>query len=113
MKKVERNGKVAVLYSPGYSAGWSTLAKNDRKEALCMNARIVEPFLAGDWFGAVAAALAMFPDLCTAGAEDLQVLWVEKGKAFEIKVHDGNESVHVLDGNESVHVFDGRTYLVA
>ena len=24
MKKLERNGKIAILYSPEYGAGWST-----------------------------------------------------------------------------------------
>lgn len=29
MEKVIRDGKVAVLYSPGYGAGWSTWCYND------------------------------------------------------------------------------------
>jgi len=61
-----------------------------------MDARIVGPFLAGDKAGAVAAAVAMFPDLYTAGADDLQVMWIEKGKAFEVEEYEGTESVHVL-----------------
>ncbi len=47
MEKIEKDGKVAVLYSPGFCAGWSTWADCDQKEALCMDARIVGPFLAG------------------------------------------------------------------
>jgi hypothetical protein len=104
MDKIERDGKVAVLYSPGFGAGWSTWADGDQKEALCMDARIVGPFLAGDLAGAVAAAKAMFPDLYTGGADNLKVAWIEKGKAFEVEEYDGRESVHVLGD---------RTYLVA
>lgn len=104
MEKIERDGEVAVLYSPGFGAGWSTWANDDQKAALCMDARIVGPFLAGDLAGAVAAAKAMFPDLNTGGAYDLKVTWIEKGKKFEVEEYDGSESVHVLGA---------RTYLVA
>ena len=96
MEKIEKDGKVAVLYSPGLGAGWSTWADDDQKEALCMDARIVGPFLAGDKAGAVAAAVAMFPGLYAGGADDLRVMWIEKGKAFEVEEYDGSESVHVI-----------------
>ena len=104
MEKVEKDGLIAVLYSPGYGAGWSTWADDAQKEALCMDARIVAPFLAGDKDAAVSAALVLFPDLYTGGARDLAVMWVEKGKAFQVEEYDGSESVHVLGD---------RTYLVA
>jgi hypothetical protein len=104
MKKIEKDGRIAVLYSPGFGAGWSTWADDDQKEALCMDARIVGPFVAGDKAGAVAAAVTMFPDLCIGGADNLTVMWIEKGKAFEVDEYDGSESVHVLGD---------RAYLVA
>jgi hypothetical protein len=96
MEKIERDGKVAVLYSPGFGAGWSTWANDDQKEALCMDARIVGPVLAGDIAGAVVAAQAMFPDVYTGGADTLKVEWIKKGEAFEVREYDGSESVHVL-----------------
>ena len=65
MEKIEQDGKVAVLYSPGYGAGWSSWASDDQREALCMDARIVGPVLAGDTDGAAAAAKAMFPKFYT------------------------------------------------
>ena len=104
MEKIERDGKVAVLCSQGYGAGWSTWAEGHQKEALCMDARIVGPFLAGDLAGAVAAATAMFPDFYAGGARGLRVMWVEKGKVFEVEEYHGNESVRVLGD---------RTYWVA
>lgn len=96
MEKIEKDGKIAVLYSPGFGAGWSTWAEDDQGAALCMDARIVGPVLAGDIEGAVSAALAMFPDLYTGGARDLTVCWINKGAAFEIEEYDGSESVHVI-----------------
>ena len=96
MDKIERDGKVAVLYSPGYGAGWSTWADSRHRETLCMDARIVGPVLAGDIPAAVAAALALVPDLYTGGAEDLEVEWVVKGDVFEIEEYDGSELVKLL-----------------
>lgn len=96
MEKIERNGKIAILYSPGFGAGWSTWAEEDQKDALCMDARIVGPFLAGDLAGAVAAAKAMFPDLYTGGADSLRVKWIEKDRAFKITEYDGYENVYVI-----------------
>ena len=40
--KVIRNGKVAVLYSPGYGAGWSAWIDDGYKEILLFRHRIVE-----------------------------------------------------------------------
>lgn len=96
MEKIEKDGNVAVLYSPGFGAGWSTWADYDKREALCMDARIVGPFVAGDKTGAVAAAVAMFPDLYLGGADQLEVIWIKKGSAFEIDEYDGSEGVHVI-----------------
>jgi hypothetical protein len=99
MEKVVKDGKVAVLYSPGFGAGWSTWSgwlDDSRREVLCMDARIVGPFLAGDKKAAVAAAVEMFPTLFTGGADQLEVTWIDKGSLFEINEYDGNESVHVI-----------------
>jgi hypothetical protein len=104
MEKVEEGGKVAVLISPGFGAGWSTWADPEQREALCMDARIVRPVLSGDTKAAETAALAMFPDLYTGGASDLEVRWVEKGRAFEVEEYDGSESLHVVGD---------RDYLIA
>lgn len=69
-----------------------------------MDARIVGPFVSGDKAAAVDAALAMFPGFYTGGAKTLEVIWIEKGKSFEVEEYDGSESVHV---------FGDRSYLVA
>jgi hypothetical protein len=96
MEKVERDGKVAVLYSPGYGAGWSTWAADDQKEAMCMDARIVAPFLTKGAPAAMEAAEKLFPDMYLRGGEALKVEWVEKGTAFYIKEYDGSESIILM-----------------
>lgn len=104
MEKIERDGMVAVLVSPGFGAGWSTWADGHQGEALCMDARIVQPVLDGDIPRAAAVAVEMFPGVYTGGAKDLRVEWVRKGAAFEIEEYDGSETLHVIGG---------RDYLVA
>ena len=96
MEKVERDGKVAVLYSPGYGAGWSTWAADDQKEAMCMDARIVAPFLAKGAPAAMEAAKKLFPGVYLGGGKALEVEWVEKGTAFYIREYDGSESVILM-----------------
>lgn len=104
MEKIERDGKIAVLYTPNSSAGWSSWARDGWEASLCMDARIVGPFLNGDKAAALEAARAMVPNLYTGGFRNLAVFWVEKGKMFEIEEYDGSETVHVIGS---------RKYLVA
>jgi len=96
MEKIEKDGKVAVLYSPGYGAGWSTWAENDQRETVCMHAEIVQAVLEGDRNKAAEIAQRIYPDFYVGGAEDLEVGWVPKGEAFEITEYDGSENLVVI-----------------
>lgn len=96
MEKVEKDGKVAVLYSPGFGSGWGSCAKNGESENVCMDARIVSAFIDHGWEKAVEVATDLFPNFFCGGANQLKIFWVEKGKQFEIEEYDGNESVHVI-----------------
>lgn len=98
MEKIERDGLVAVLISPDYGAGWSTWADEDQKEAMCMDARIVGPFLEEGYLAAEEAVSKVFPNayVYTGGAKNLVVEWLPKGTQFEIEEYDGYESLHVI-----------------
>ena len=95
MDKVIRDGKVAVLYSPGYGAGWYSW--HDRKELL-FDPQIVEmvennakadiPKYVVDKYGE--------EYVCTLGSEDLRIEWIPEGTHFEIDEYDGYESVRYL-----------------
>lgn len=94
-EKLERDGKVAVLISPGFGAGWSTW--NTEYPGLLFDKEIVEPLLAENKARARAVAEAKYPKAYKGGFDDLEVQWVLKGS--RIKVHgydDGSESLHVL-----------------
>jgi len=104
MEKIERDGKIAVLVSPGFGAGWSTWAEQDQREALCMDSEIVQAVIDGDISKAVKIARKKCGDFYEGGAGDLVVDWVPKGAAFEINEYDGSESLHIIGD---------RKYLVA
>lgn len=91
MEKVIRDGKVAVLYSPGYGAGWYSW--NSHQQALLFDPTIVHCIEAGDKNGALARAKIIEPDGYFGGLDDLSVLWVEEGTVFRIDEYDGSESI--------------------
>lgn len=95
MKKMIVDGKVAVLYSPGYGAGWSTWNSGDT-EGLCFDSRIVKHVLAGDFKKAGEVAEKLYPGNYVGGARQLNVMWLPIGTQFEITEYDGSESVEVL-----------------
>ena len=103
MEKVIRDGKVAVLYSPGYGAGWFTW-NEDHKELL-FHPKIVEMVeqnknseINEDW---VEENLGI-ANVYTGGAEDLRIGWIPQGTRFVIHEYDGSESIHIYDNNSLV-----------
>jgi hypothetical protein len=95
--RVIRDGKVAVLYSPGYGAGWSTWADDDQCETMLFHPRFVKwvedgkPEPIDDVLREVFPGVEHMP--CASGAADLKIDWIECGEAFEITEYDGSESI--------------------
>jgi hypothetical protein len=97
IKKLERDGKIAVLVSPGYGAGWSTWSSGKTAELLTFDADIVQAVLDGDKVKAAKIAEEKVDGyVCVLGADDLVVEWVDKGEQFEIRNYDGAESLHII-----------------
>ena len=94
MDKVIRDGKVAVLYSPGYGADWYSW--HDKADLLYDPniVQMVEENRRGD---IPVYVTYKYPDeyVCILGAADLQIEWVPEGTAFEIDEYDGSESVRI------------------
>lgn len=99
MNKIERDGKVAVLVSDGFGAGWSTW-NSEHRETLCMDAEIVQAILDGAKMKAVEIAKQKCGDFYEGGIDGLHVEWVPKGCSFEIEEYDGVESLHVIGDRE-------------
>lgn len=96
MEKIERDGQIAVLISPGYGAGWSTW-NEEHRETLAMDADIVNAVLDGDKKKAVEIAKQKCGDFYEGGIDGLTVKWAPKGARFEIKEYDGSESLYIVD----------------
>ena len=93
MEKVVKDGKVAVLISPGYGAGWYTW--NTDYPELLFHPKIVELVeqqrnneITEEW---VEENLKI--SIYTGGACDLEIVWLPVGTNFRINEYDGHESL--------------------
>ena len=99
-ERLIRDEKVAVLYSPGFGAGWSTWCHGDLEVQLDM---IFDPQIAdivdqgaADWESkAEAIAQIKYPDSYLGGLHELQVKWLPIGTQFRINEYDGSESIEI------------------
>jgi hypothetical protein len=98
MLKVIRDGMVAVLYSPGYGAGWYTW--NSKYPTLIFHPLIVEMVENGkeleittEWIEKNINISGISPW----GVEGLEIKWLPVGTRFIIKEYDGSESIQLLD----------------
>ena len=101
MEKVIRDGCVAVLYSPGYGAGWSTWAEENERELLLFDPHIVQLVLDRDQNRITPeefdAGLNMVWQLKSyesyRSAHDLTLVWLPVGTLFRVEEYDGSETV--------------------
>jgi hypothetical protein len=97
MEKVVRNGQVAVLYSPGFGAGWYTW--NLQFLSCLYDPEIVEmvekevPYIDIAQF----AESKYGEDFYSGGADDLRIMWMPQGAEFIIDEFDGSESIRFKD----------------
>lgn len=101
MNKLVRDGHVAVLYSPGFGAGWSTWCHDHAMvDEMLFDAQIADIVDRGgdDWQDqAEAIAKVKYPDSYLGGLEDLRVAWLPQGTVFRIHEYDGSETVELRD----------------
>jgi len=95
MEKVIRNGKVAVLYSPGYGAGWYTW-NNSHPECL-FHPEIVALVEKGQTPDDRLCKTLFGDGFYCGGASDLKIKWLPVGTKFKINEYDGSESVQTID----------------
>ena len=93
--KLIDNGKVAVLYSPGFGAGWSTWNKGVPE--ILFDPAIVK-FIEHDQMAELNTYVTLkYPGLYTGGMQDLAVGWVSVGTEFRIKEYDGAEIIELKE----------------
>jgi hypothetical protein len=96
-----RDGQIAVLYSPGFGAGWSTWQHDhDVKMAMLFDPQIADIVDQGgaNWQEkAEAIAQIKYPESYLGGLQDLQVRWLPVGTQFRISEYDGSEDIETRD----------------
>lgn len=92
LEKVVRDGKVAVIFSPGYGAGWYSW---HLREDLLFEPAIVHWIEQGDFEKIQAHLHLKYPDVYFGDIEDLSIKWLDQGTEFIIDEYDGHESVCV------------------
>ena len=101
MDKVIRDGKVAVLVSPGFGAGWSTWAysgEEDNRDFMLFDPTLVTMVERGDSVEAIESYVTgLYPHTYCGGADGLTIFWLPVGTAFRIHEYDGSESVEIRD----------------
>ena len=90
MEKVIKDGKVGVLVSPGFGAGFSTWGAPI--EAI-FNPTLIELVQQEKVQEAIDFVEKTWEDVYTGGVQDLVVVWVPEGAEFIIEEYDGSESL--------------------
>jgi hypothetical protein len=98
MDKVIRDGKVAVLVSRGYGAGWSTWT--DEIETYLFHPKLVQMVeeerhseITTEWMEQELGLDVSY----TGGTDGLEIQWVPVGTKFVIDEYDGHESLRTID----------------
>ena len=112
VERYVKDGKVAILVSPGYGAGWSTWGEDE----LAYDKRVVEYWLEhkddeefmkeidtwADENSTIEAARKQFEEwgyhgVYFGGFKQIKLVWLPKGTLFRIKEYDGSESIETND----------------
>lgn len=98
MQKYIKDGQVAVLYSPGFGAGWYTW--NTEYPQMVFDPKIVEFLIedADDRIGKIVKYCeSAYPDSYLGGADDLSICWLPIGTEFRINEYDGSETIEIKE----------------
>ena len=98
MNKLIKDGKVAVLYSPGFGAGWYTW--NYKYPEIIFDPAIVKLVEKEKWAELDTYVTLKYPEIYKAGMTDLLVEWIPEGTEFKVTEYDGSESIEYKE-NES------------
>lgn len=94
--KLIRDGKVAVIISPEFGAGWSTWASDELAEKITFWPELAQMILDEKSSSELDVFVKeTYPDeyIYTGGLDEAIVIWVSKGVAFRINEYDGFESI--------------------
>ena len=98
MEKLVVEGKVAVLYSPGYGAGWYTW--NRELPEIMFDPAIVKLVQEKRFDELETFVTLKYTSIYTGGLMDLEIAWIKEGRLFRIDEYDGNESIEYKDEDD-------------
>lgn len=93
--RVIRDGKVAIVYSPGFGAGWYTW--NTEHPEIVFDPMIVDCVELRDYEKLATYVAMRYPEIYTGGLNDLIVHWIPVGTLFRIHEYDGSESLEIKE----------------
>ena len=85
MNKLVKDGKVAILFSPGFGSGWYTW---NRELPELMFEPAIAQFVLDEKFDELQTYVAL---------KDLEVAWIPESTLFRINEYDGAESIEVKE----------------
>lgn len=96
-KDIDGVTHVAVLYSPGYGAGWSTWNKEFKRQ-LIFEPTIVQMLEDGIPYHEIENYVtSTYPnEIYTGGVDQLEIRWIPEGTLFTIKEYDGSETIQLI-----------------
>ena len=102
-KEIIRDGKVAILYSPGFGAGWFTwhdvpelLRDPEVVHLVECRSKVLEEEKTYFTDKIVKYCETTYGSHYYGGAEDLEIEWIELGDKFRITEYDGAETIEYL-----------------
>jgi hypothetical protein len=98
MEKLNEDGKVAVLYSPGFGAGWYTW--NYEYPEILFDPGIVKFVEKKKWDELETYVTLKYPEIYKGGMRDLEVMWIPEGALFKVNEYDGSESIELKENDD-------------
>jgi hypothetical protein len=95
MYKLSENGKVAVLYSPEFGAGWYSW--NQEHPEILFDPAMVKLVEKGQYDELATYVELKYPGIYTGGLKNLKVEWIKEGSQFRVVEYDGSESIEVQE----------------
>lgn len=98
MNKLVRDGMVAVLYSPGFGAGWYTW--NYQSPEILFDPAIVK-LVEQEKFDELQTYVELkYPEIYKGGIMELEIEWIPEGTLFKVNEYDGAETIELKENND-------------
>ncbi|QXO10951.1 hypothetical protein pEaSNUABM54_00125 [Erwinia phage pEa_SNUABM_54] len=95
MEKLIRDGKVAVVFSPGHSGSY--VYDHQLPPDACFNVKVIKVVLGESRTSLEKTLKKEFPDATFYSPPELEVEWIDVGREFFIREYESAESIIYKD----------------